>query len=194
MRTWFLHPIIFYPLVALLAALVIAASARPQSWPRTPAAVTGQQVGAALVLEGASFDAPRAEAQQNLDIPRNVLGQAQSLRIAVLPNQPAPGVGDRGVQILLAPSAAAQLSGHPATIVVSYNPLPVNAATGLAVSLQGAGPSTWVSQNAPPQHGALRFEVPAQSDVNAIGLRAISANSDEAYGLEITRISITPHP
>ncbi len=164
MRTWFLHPIIFYPLVALLAALVIAVSARPQSWPRTPAAVTGQQVGAALVLEGSSFDAPQPEAQQNLDIPRNFIGQAQSLRIAVLPNQPAPGAGDRGVQILLAPSAAAQLSGHPATIVVNYNPLPVNAATGPG---DPPGPVRWVALVAPL---ALGLVVPLAL---ALGLAAV---------------------
>jgi hypothetical protein len=108
----------------------------------------------------------------------------------------APGAADHGVQILLGPSAAASVAGRPATVLVTYNPLAVNAATGLAVSLQGAGPTVWVTQDAPPQHGTLRFEVPAQTGVTALGLRAISANANqrEAYGLEITRISITPHP
>jgi hypothetical protein len=196
MRTWLLHPIIFYPLVAVLAALVIAISARPQSWPRAPAPVAGQTAGAALVLTQASFDAPVSDPDQNLYITRNFMGQAQALRIAVQPNKPAPSPSDHGVQILLAPAAAAALAGRPATIVVNYNPLPVNAATGLAVSLQGTGPNAWVSLVAPPQHGALRFEVPAQAGVTALGLRAISTNANqrEAYGLEITRISITPHP
>lgn len=196
MRTWFLHPILFFPLVALVAVLLIALSARPQSWPKAPAPVAGQQAGAALVLQGASFDAPQAEAQQTLNVPRDFLGQAQSLRVAVLPNQPAPGANESGVRILLAPSAAVALGGRPVSVVVTYNPLPVNAATGLALSLEGAGPNAWVSQDAPPQHGTLRFELPARTEVNAIGLRAISANTGqrEAYGLEITRISITPHP
>jgi hypothetical protein len=35
--------------------------------------------------------------------------------------------------------------------------------------------------------------LPAQSTVNAIGLRAVSTGSDQAYGLEITRIRIIPH-
>jgi len=196
MRTWLLHPIVFYPLAALLAVLVIALSARPQSWPRAPAPVSGQTAGSALVLTQVSFDAPTGDPDQNVYVTRNFLGQAQALRIAVQPNKNTPSAADRGVQILLAPSTAAALAGRPATIVVTYNPLAVNAATGLAVSLEGAGPNVWVAQNAPPQHGALRFEVPAQTGVNAVGLRAISTNENqrEAYGLEITRISITPHP
>ena len=197
MRTWLFHPIVFYPLVAVLAALAIAVSARPQSWPRSPAPVSGQAAGGGLILSQASFDAPTSDPDaQNLFVTRNFWGQAQTLRIAVHPNMNAPGAADHGVQILLAPSAAANLTGHPATIQVTYNPLAVNAATGLAVSLQGAGPIVWVSQNAPPQHGALSFEVPAQAGVTGVGLRAISTNANqrEAYGLEITRISITPHP
>jgi hypothetical protein len=196
MRTWLLHPMVFYPLAALLAVLVIALSARPQSWPRAPAPVGGQTTGAALVLAQASFDAPTSDPDQNVFVTRNFLGQAQALRIAVQPNKSAPGATDRGVQLLLTPTAAAALAGHPATILVAYNPLAVNAATGLAVSLQGAGPTVWMTQTAPPQHGVLRFEVPAQAGVAAVGLRAISTNENqrEAYGLEITRISITPHP
>jgi len=196
MRSWFLHPIAFYPLVAVLAVLVIATSAKPLSWPREPAAVAGERAGSAIVLTGAAFATPAPDPQQNLYVTRNFLGQPRALRIAVLPNQAAPGLNDRGVRILLEPQAAAALNGQPVTIVVTYNPLAVNAATGLAVSVQGAGPTQWIALTAPPQHAALRFEAPAQTAITAIGLRTINANHDqpEAYGLEITRISVTPHP
>lgn len=196
MRSWFLHPIAFYPLVAVLAVLVIATSAKPLSWPREAAAVAGERAGSAIVLEGAAFAAPAPDPQQNLYVTRNFLGQPRTLRIAVLPNQAAPGFNDRGVRILLARQAAAPLNDQPVTIVVTYNPLAVNAATGLAVSLQGARPTQWIAQTAPPQHAALRFEAPAQTAITAIGLRTINTNQEapEAYGLEITRISITPHP
>jgi hypothetical protein len=196
MRTWFLHPIAFYPLVAVLAALVIAVSVKPLEWPREAAAVAGERVGSGIVLAGPAFATPAPDRQQNLYVSRNFLGQPRALRIAVAPNQAAPGLNDRGVRILLTPEAAAELNGRPVTIVVTYNPLAVNAATGLAVSLEGAGPTQWISETAPPQHLALRFEAPAQTAITAIGLRTINANREqpEAYGLEITRISITPHP
>ena len=75
---------------------------------------------------------------------------------------------------------------------VTYTPSPVNAASGLAVSLQGGGPAEWVAQDIPPQPNTVRFELPAQEAVNAIGLRALSSNNDQAYGLEITRIRVIP--
>lgn len=197
MRSWFFHPILFYPLVALIAALAIAVSAKPLSWPREPAPAATQQAGGTLVLAGNAFSAPAPDPQQNLHIMRTFLGEARTLRIAVLPNQGAPGPDDRGVRILLNREDAAFLNSRPATVLVAYDPLAVNAATGLAVSLEGAGPTQWVTQTASPQPATLRFEVPAQTDVNAIGLRTINGNASrqtEAYGLEITRISVTPHP
>src|SRR5262245_60561572 len=128
MRTWLLNPVVFYPLAAVIAILVIALSVRPQSWPRAPAPVAGLVAGGGLVLTQASFDAPAGDPDQNLYVTRNYLGQAQTLRIAVLSNKPAPGAGDHGVEILLAPEAAAALDNKPLTVVVNYNPLPVNAA------------------------------------------------------------------
>ena len=60
MRTWLLHPIVFYPLAALIAALAIAISARPLSWPRDAQAVAGQHAGAAIVLAQGAFIAGSA--------------------------------------------------------------------------------------------------------------------------------------
>jgi hypothetical protein len=148
-----------------------------------------------LVWSGAGFDAPEANGQQQMTVARSLLGQAQNLRIAVLPNQPPPTPAERGVRILLTQADAAALDGRAATVEVSYNPLPINAANGLAVSLQGAGATTWVSRDAPsPPQGPLRFELPQQTAPQAIGLRALSNGSGEAFGFEITRIAITPHP
>jgi hypothetical protein len=75
---------------------------------------------------------------------------------------------------------------------VTYNPIPINAASELAVSLQGIGPADWVSQPSPPQTGTLTFQLPPQFAVNAIGLRALSGNADQAYGLEITLVRVIP--
>lgn len=192
MRSWLFHPILFYPLALLAAAGIIAFSLEPQSWPRAPQATAAEVIDGALVFEGAAFDAPAAGPEQAMTVQRDFWGAAQTLRIAQYPGQPAPGPNDRGVQLLLTPEQALLLEGRAATIEVAYNPLPVNAADGLAVALLGAGPAQWASLPAPPQSGSLVFDVPAQSSVNAIGLRALSDGVTEASGLEITRIRVTP--
>lgn len=193
MRNWLFHPLVFYPLAALFAVLVIAISMRPQSWPRPPAAVAAQQAQGALVYSGEGFNSPDDPPQQNMTVTRDFLGRAQTLRIAVLPNQPSPAPTENGVRILMTPQDAATVSNRPVTVEVTYNALPVNAASALAVSLQGDGNASWVTQPAPPLPGTLRFELPARARVNALGLRAISTADDYAYGLEITRIRIIPH-
>ncbi|HYD87576.1 MAG TPA: hypothetical protein VEA80_08890 [Vitreimonas sp.] len=194
MRHWLFHPLVFYPLAILFAVLVIAISVRPQSWPREPAPVAAQVENGALVFEGEAFNSPAVGAEQDMAVTRDFLGRAQTLRIAQLPNQPPPTPAEQGARLLLTPEQAALIDDKPVTVEVSYNPLPVNAASALAVSLQGIGPAEWVSQEAPAQPATLRFELPPQFAVNAIGLRALSNGTDQSYGLEITRVRVTPHP
>lgn len=196
MRTWVFHPLVFYPLALVLAVLVIAVSARPQSFPRAAAPVAGQVEQGALVLQGAAFNSPGDDpGAQYVTVKRDNWGQALSLKIAQLPGRPAPTPQDHGVRVLLDPARAASIAGRPVTVEIAYLPSPVNAASALAVSLQGAGAANWVIRPTPPQPGTLRFELPAQANPTAIGLRAIASNGeeDEAYGLEITRIRVTPH-
>jgi hypothetical protein len=195
MRTWLFHPLVFYPLAILFAAGVIAFSLRPQSWPREPAAVAaaGSDDGA-LVFEGAAFDSPANGPEQYLTVIRDDWGKAQSLRIAQLPGQPLPTPADQGARLLLTAEQAALLEDRRVLVEVTYNPLPINAASALAVSLQGVGPAEWVQREAPPQPGVLRFELPPQIAVNAIGLRALSDGEDQAYGLEIVRVRAAPLP
>ena len=194
MRNWLFHPLIFYPLAALFAAFVIAVSVKPQSWPRAPAPVQAEVRNGSLVFRGGAFNSPAVGAEQNMFVVRDFWGRAQTLRIAQKPGQPPPGPTQRGAQLLMVPDQAAMIDGRPVTVEVSTNTIPVNTASGLAVSLQGAGPAQWVSQAAPEHAATLRFELPAQTAVSAIGLRALSDNDDQAYGLEITRVRVTPHP
>jgi hypothetical protein len=194
MRHWLFHPLIFYPLVIVFAAFVILVSVKPQALPREPAPVAGQVQGGSIVFARDGFNSPAVSPEQDLFVVRDFWGRPQSLRIAQKPGQPPPSPAEQGARILLTPDQASLIGGRPVTVEVSYNPLPVNAASGLAVSLQGAAPAQWVSQTAPPQPATLRFELPAQAGANAIGLRALSTEPDQAYGLEITRVRVTPHP
>jgi hypothetical protein len=192
MRHWLFHPIIFYPLVAVFALLVIAISLSPQSWPREPARVHAVRDGEWLVYQGEGFNSPEVGPSQEMMVMRDFLGRPQTLRIAERGRQATPNSSEQGTRILLSPDDAAAISGRPVTIEISYNPLAVNAATGLAVSLRGDSASEWVSQPAPAQPATLRFRLPPTANVNAIGLLTLSNSDDQAYGLEITRIRLTP--
>jgi hypothetical protein len=192
MRLWFFHPLIFYPLAILLAGLLIAASVQPQRWDRAPAPVAAELAENALVYAGPAFDSPAPAPEQYTTVMRDLFGRAQTLRVAIKPNNPGPTPTEQGVRILMTAHDAARVENREVVVEVSYNPSPVNAATALAVSLQGSGAPVWRSQALPPEPGAVRFTLPAQAGVNAIGLRAISNGSDQAYAVEITRIRVIP--
>jgi|CXWL01.1.fsa_nt_gi hypothetical protein len=193
MRHWIFHPLIFYPLALIVAGLLIVASVKPQAWPRAPAPVAGVLSAGALVFEGPMLNSPDHGAEQEMTVKRDFWGTAQSLLLAQLPNQPPPTPAEQGVRILLTDASAALIDDKPVLVEVRYNPLPINAASALAVSLQGIGPADWISQPAPPQPGVLNFELPPQFAANAIGLRALSEGTDQAYGLEIIRVRVVPH-
>ena len=193
MRNWLFHPLIFYPLAILLAAAAIVVSLRPQAWPHEPAPVSADRDGDWMVYERDRFSSP-AGSPDAMTVVRDYWGRALGLRVAQTRAEPAPQDADQGTRILLSAEDSAALSDRPVTVEVTYNPLPVNAATQLAVSLRSSdnGPSPWVTQTAPPETATLRFQLPARSGVNAIGLRPVTDASDQAYGLEITRIRIQP--
>jgi hypothetical protein len=194
MRHWIFHPLIFYPLAIIVAALLIGVSLEPQKWPRQPGPAAAEMSEGALVYAAGGFNRPSPSPEQHMTVVRDFWGSATALRIAVKPGQPAPTPAEQGVRVLMTPEDAARIEDRPVTVEITYTPSPVNAATGLAVSLQGIGPADWVAQDIPPQPNTVRFELRAQMAVNAIGLRALSADNDQASGLEITRIRVTPRP
>jgi hypothetical protein len=194
MRHWIFHPLLFYPLVILISGFVVFASFEPQKWPRKPAPVAARHEGAALVWTGEGFNAPDVGPEQRLTVERNLWGQAQAIRVAELPNQPPPTPAEQGVRILFTPQDAARFDGKAVTAEVTYAPLPFNSATAMALSIQGIGPAEWITVAAPsPPEGALKFELPPQLAPDSVGIRVIAGQSGEAFGLEITRVKLTPH-
>ena len=192
MRSWLFHPVIFYPLAAILAAGAILISLQPQAWPRPPAAVEGRTDQGVVVLDGEALGAPTGDRAQSYRVVRDFLGRGEALRIAQLPGQPPPAGSDAGVQIAFAPTLAAALANRPVQVEVTYRPLPVNAASALAVRMTGESQGLWVTRTTPPQAARVRFELPAQASIDGLGLRAISSGTDQSYGLEIIRIRIRP--
>lgn len=188
----FLHPILFYPLALLAAALIIFIGVQPQRWPRPPAPVSGDATDNGLMLSGAALGTPAPGPRQSMNVTRDFLGRAQSLSIAVPPEQPSPGPSDTGVRILLAPGAAARIENRPTLVEVAYEPLPFNGAEALAVSLQGDAPPYWATQPLTEEPGRLQFELPPQTSISAIGLRAIAAPPDIAFGVTILEVRVVP--
>lgn len=189
---FFMRPLIFFPLAICAALLIIAFGLEPQRRPRAAHPVDGTMEGQTLVLEGDALGAPSPSPDQHLTVHRSFWGEPESISIAVLPNQPDPTPAERGVRILLSPEAAMRLQDQPVIVEVTYTPLGVNPASGLAVSLQGIAPADWVIAPIPPEPSTARFELPPQIAIDAIGLRAMSENNEAAHGLRITGIRITP--
>lgn len=194
MLRWLFRPLVFYPLAIVVAALVIFVGLKPQSWPREPAPAAARLVDNALIYEGEAFNAPSSSPEQTMTVVRDVFGRAQTLRIAQLPGQPPPTPAEQGVRVLMTAADAARLEGKAATVEVHYETLAPNASRGLWVSLQGIGPSDWVYRDTPAEAELVSYELPPQIAVNAIGLRASHDDADEAFGVEITRIRVVPHP
>lgn len=193
MRHWLFHPAVFYPIVLTIAAVVVLASMSPQTWPRSAEPQAGLIREGSLVLERGAFTAPAPSPDQYVYVTRDLFGNAEALRVAVLPGMPPPTPAEQGVRVLLTEQGAALLNDHPVTVEVTYRPVPINAATGLAVSLQGIGPADWQTQAISPVSGTVRYEFPPSFAINAIGLRAISDGEGQAYGVEIVRIRAIPH-
>lgn len=193
MRSWLSHPLILYPLMIVTAAALIFLSLRPDFARGEAAAQSGRMAGEALILEGPALAAPDLQPDQVAFVARDGLGRPIALRLAVLPDQPAPGPADTGARILLDAQAAAALGAGPVTVEVTVRPLPVTTATGIAVSLQGPGPAEWQTREVSPQAQVLRFDFPTHPPrIEAVGLRIISANNDYNYGFEIARIRLVP--
>jgi hypothetical protein len=192
MRHWIFRPIVFYPLAALLAVVVILLAFDPFAWRNKPAPQAGVIEDGVIILAGEAFDAPDRSPDQIVTVRREGWGRAVAMRIAVLPNQPAPSPAETGARILLAPETAALIDDLPVHVTVSYASLPTNPAAGLAVSLQGIGPAEWVSQDLPVGEGEVSFDLPPQFAVNAIGLRALSTDVLFNSGVEILSVKLQP--
>jgi hypothetical protein len=192
MRNWLFRPILFYPLLLVGAALLVLASLSPLSWARPEAPTSGVMRDGALVLEGEALGTPAMSPEQQVFVVRDIMGHASALRVAVIPGQTIPTPAETGVRVLLDDAAARFIEDKPVDVQIDYRPIPLNMASGLAVSLQGVGPAQWVAQPIAVETGSLHFRLPAQMAVNAIGLRALNEGADRNFGVEIVRIRVTP--
>jgi len=191
MRLWFFHPLILYPGLALISALLIFVSLRPDFAPRAPHPVAGRDVGGVIVLDRDALAAPEGSPANTLYVVRDGLGRPSALRVATKPGQPPLSPVDSGVRLLLNADTTAKIGQGGAIVDVSLRPVPLTVAQGLAVSLQGAGPADWVSQPVSPETQVLRFQLKgAPGGASAIGFYPFSEDQTYNYGVEIVQVRI----
>lgn len=150
--------------------------------------VAGAIDGETLVLEGPALATPDPSPEQTYRFADNVL------ELTVLADQPAPTPAERGVRILLTPERVTHINDRAVVVEVQYRAPATGAASGLATSLQGIGPSEWIDQPISAGEGVARYELPAQSAVDGLGLRALSETPGQTGALTVTRIRISPAP
>jgi len=194
MRHWLFHPLVAYPLAALVAAAAVLSSLQPGAWPRAERAQAGRIAAGAVVIEGQSFGAPGGDPSQEFHIARDRSGTAQSLKIAVHPGLGSPGPNDRGVTIQLASETARTVAGQPVRMRIAYRSLQLNSATALAVRFAGGAPTAWATLPIEPGADELHFMLQAPSDFDRIALRAIGTGGEYNEGVEIVSIRIEPRP
>ena len=174
-------------LVLLLAGAAFVVLA-PRFLDYHAAPVAGAIEGEALVLEGQALSTPDPSPEQTYRFADN------ALELTVLANQPAPTPAERGVRILLTPERVAHINDRAVVVEIHYRAPATGAASSLATSLQGIGPSEWSVQPISASEGVARYELPAQSAVDGIGLRALSETPDQTGAVSVTRIRISAAP
>lgn len=191
MRNWLFRPLVFYPLLALVAAAIVLASLRPDLAPAPAAAAAGRIEAHALILQGEALTRPEIGPGFVAHVRRDAIGRPEALRIAVAPGRGAPRAGEEGVRILLSPDETARLGAGPYMVEVDVRPVAITMAQRLAVNLQDqAGATAWEGADVDPEGALLHFALPANGPVTAIGLRPVTDNRDYNYGFEIASVRL----
>lgn len=186
----------FYPLIALVAVGLIAASLGGGAFDEaaTPQHAMSRSGGELVYGPHELARGARVDDDHVRYVVRDFGVSARAVRFAVKPDRAPPGAATRGVTLLLDPAETAPLSGTPVRVVLLVRRFSVTAAGGVAVSLQNGGPVAWVTMALPLENGEVTIDLPplAGAAPTALGLHMLSDNSDFNYGTEISRITLKP--
>jgi hypothetical protein len=187
--------IIFYPVLALLAAGLILLSLGSQPWaPRTPASQSGAPGADGAVVFGPSALA-RIDpgAHHHIFSPRNARGQASSLHIALKKGAPlTPDETERGARLLLTSDTVTPFRGQPVQVDILVRPAPLMAAPQIAISWQGEdGATVWSLAETGTEEKTLSFTLPAAAAPQAIGFYVVNASANDAFAVEIAEVRLS---
>jgi hypothetical protein len=185
---WYL----FYPLAAIIAALIVLVSLGPAILPTDPRPVSGRVTGAMLVLSGDDLAHPAPSPETVHYVDRDAAWRTKALRVAVLPRHGPVKPQEAGVQILLSPQAIAGIGPGPFRIEVLIKSVPVTTAQQLAIGLGRGSTIEW--QTKPITVGdeliAYDFAQTPGEPISAIAIRPVTALDDYNYGIEVRGIRI----
>lgn len=183
-RAW-----IFYPLVALVAAALIAISFGPAPFRAPPAPQAGVRQEGALVFTADAL----AHAFPGVGA-TSVAYRGWSptgFRVAAPAGAATPGPD--AARLKLTPDAAQSLVGKPLIVEILVRPVPLTTAPELAVGLESGGAITWARSPIAPEPGLVRLTFPAiAGPIDAIALTPLVPAPDRPLSVEIGEIRIRP--
>lgn len=184
----------FYPLLLVVAAALVTVSLGAGAFERSGRAQAATMDGAAHVFGAQALaDGVVTRNGHILHIAREFGLSPRAVRIGARPGMGAASPDRSGVQLLLAPEEGARLAGKPLRVEIAFRRISVTNAASLAVGLEQGGPIAWVTQPIPPENGVMTFDLPAAAAApTAIGFWVVNDKTDYNYGVEISRVRVTP--
>jgi hypothetical protein len=188
MRALLFRPFIFYPVLAILAALAVMVSLRP-AWPTSPLAP------APAVRAGSAFDfgaaALAAAYPGSAHVGHIVRDGDRPTAMRFARRAASVGQDSPGAVLTLLPNDAAAFAGRPTAAEIRFRPLPITTAEGL--SLRWAGDQAWVSVPVQPGEDRAAFVLPPPASApTGLEIRIDSTKADYDYGLELVWVRLIP--
>jgi hypothetical protein len=185
----------FYPLLLAVACVLVLASLGFDVFVRGGQPQRAARAGGAFVFDaGALAGGINVEAGHLRHVTRDLGVSARAVRVGVRPGQGAPTPTSTGAVLLLDPADAAAFAGKALRVEMRIKRISVTTAASVAVSVQHGAPTTWVTAPIPAENGVMTFDLPASAATppRGLGIWLISDKTDYNYGVEISRVSITP--
>jgi hypothetical protein len=185
----------FYPLLLAAAAALILASLGFDAFVRGGEPQKAERDGPAYVFNaGALAGGIEVPAGHLRHVTRDLGVSARAVRIGVRPGLGAPTPTSKGAVLLFDPADAAALAGRALHVEVRIKRINVTTAASLAVSVQNGAPTMWTTMAIPAENGVMAFDLPSSAGPlpQGLGLWLVNDKTDYNYGVEISRIAITP--
>jgi len=185
----------FYPLLLAIAAALIMASFGLDMFAQGGSPQKAQRDGASYVFNaGALADGIEPSNGHLFHVTRDLGVSARAVRIGVRPGAGAPGPMSAGAVLLFDRADASAFAGKALHVELNIKRISVTTAASLALSIQNGEPASWASVAIPADNGVMAFDLPASTGPapRGLGLWVISDKTDYNYGVEISRIAVTP--